>query len=577
MAKARLSEAAALERRRRERREGGGAVVDMRIDIEIADEIVLSCGGRWDRRLEDFDGEAQTRVLVTPHEGQVDTVLWFRSWLMVHAWRRDHPPDFNPDDEETVTPSDEVFSALLAGGRRSGKTYIAAVLCAMYAIQFPGAIVWILNPSNEKHDEVRRYMSQLLMPEWISRETQADGWELINGSMLALKSAYVGADPDAIKEGEAHLVWMNEGQKMAPRVFVVARGAISDRSGLVLVCANPPVETKDQPWVGDFASEAMDGRRAAVYHHMNPLRNPHINRRALLAMRKETDARTYRIEVLGEFLPPSTNVAFNWVRTADGNERRMPGPGSPWRDVTAQFLRMENIGDGFTTVLGMDFQVLPHMGGPALRIYAPSDQDPTRDNVVVWGVGEIVIEGDEEDWCQAAHAAGYDPDLTVIVGDGTGEYQHSRRRTTDSPPPQWSGRGSFDIIRGGGFPHIIRPDPRIRRNNPHVLDRCRALTSLIENSEGVRRLFLDPILCPKTCAALHAWPTVHGKPSRTHEAAHLGDGLSYPLVRLFPRLLRSGTQCGSDKPHEPSRQDERNDDGIGPLIVRRGRQRHGGL
>jgi hypothetical protein len=557
MSKQKLSEAALLEQRRRESATGELRFVDMRIDVRFGDETILSVGGRWDRRLKAYDpvidyggiempdpAGVSSGVLVRPHEGQIEALAWYMRWLAVHAGRRKHPPTIDEEalerlESREVDPS-EVFAALLAGGRRGGKTWDGALICAIYAVLFAGAIIWVVNPNDQKHDEVRRYFALLLQPEWISRETHADGWELVNGSAIMLKSAYVGSDPDAIKEGEAHVVWMNEAQKMAERVYVVARGAIADSSGLVLLCANPPVQTKDQQWVGDFAADAQAGRRLAVYHHLDPRKNPHINRLALLSMKRELDERAYRIEVLGEFLPPIDNVAYNWIRTEDGNERAGPEADDPdWVDVTERFLRDEEIGDGFTDIAGIDFQVHPHMGGPVYRIYAPRSAYPSRKNVVMWGVDEIVVEGDELEWCEEAKEKEYQSETTIIVGDGTGEYQHSRRGAVDSPPPTWHGKGSFDIIKMGGFRNIIRPDPRIRRNNPDVRDRCRALTSMIETAAKVRRLFLDPDRCPKTAKAIREWPTVHGKPSRIHEAAHLGDAASYPVVRLFPRKLRS--------------------------------------
>lgn len=518
----------------------------MRIDVEFDGEIMLTVGGRWDRRLRDYDGEADKRVVARPHVGEYEAIRWYMDWLGVHAGRRDTPPDLDESAIEALETGEcdpsEVFSAMWAGGRRGGKTWTASLAGALYALLFPDAIVWVVNPNQQKHDEIRRYFGKLLAPEWIDRETQADGWELANGSAIMLKSGYIGADPDAIKEGEAHLVIINEGQKMGERVYVVARGATADHSGLVLVCANPPVQKRDQQWVGDFAADAQAQRRMAHYIHFNPLDNPHINRLALMSLRRELDERSYRIEILGEFLPPVEMVAYNWVRTKDGNEQPAPTKDDPyWIDVTAAWLAAEEIGDGYTDIAGMDFQVHPHMGGPIYRIFAPRKEIPTRENVVMWGVDEIVIEGDEAEWCAEAEARGYTSPRLLIIGDGTGEYQHSRRGSVDSPPPTWKGKGSFEIIKMNGFWNIIRPDPRIPRNNPHVIDRVRALTSMIESSPPyrTRRLFLDPKKCPKTAKSIREWPTVNGKPSRSHEAAHLGDGASYPIVRLFPRKLRS--------------------------------------
>jgi hypothetical protein len=163
----------------------------------------------------------------------------------------------------------------------------------------------------------------------------------------------------------------------------------------------------------------------------------------------------------------------------------------------------------------------------------------TKDTVLVWIVGETVLEGgDEVDFCHELDEAGLGSESTLIVCDASGRYQHSRRRSTDSPPPEWKGRGSFDIIRGAGYLRIVTPDRRMKRN-PEIVDRMRAFTSMICSGFGERRLFADPLKAPKSCAAIRDWRTKHGMPSRTQEAAHIGDGASYPIIRLFPRRLRS--------------------------------------
>lgn len=568
-------------------------LVEMRFDIIICDcercaprlrkmhrdpgELLLSAGGLWNRRLNEWEGDVdacQDAPVLRVHPGQIAATEWWAKWLGIHAGRRDSPPPLELDDlGEEIDPDEagegvntdplKVYSALLSGGRRGGKTYWAfAGAVVSYAVQFPEAIIWALSPArgkdDTKPDEIRRAIAPMLHPTWIRRQTIATGWELINGANIMLKSAHAGADQDAIKEGKANLVVLNESQKMSKRVYVVGRGAISDQSGMVLCCANPPVEVKDQQWVADFASDTDAGKRASVHIPFDPMENPHIDRRALRAMMAEVDERTFDIEVRGIFRAAADAVAYNWSRTH--NERAAPRPepipGGGQRpcprtglvDVTADYLRSIDLYEGITNLIGMDFQVHPHMGGPVYRLFAHPGQVPNHDNVILWGVDELVLSGDEVQWSAFAKERGYDPRVTVIVGDGTGEYQHSRRGTADTPPPDWKGRGSFSILQGEGWTNIVRPDPKIHRNNPHVLDRVRAMTSLIQTADKKRRrLMLDPDRCPKTCKSIREWPTTNGKPSRTHEAAHLGDGLSYPIVRLFPRLMRSGnTGPGGD-------------------------------
>jgi hypothetical protein len=536
-----------IERLNREDSAEGDRFVDMRLDVEHEDrpgEILLTIGGRWDRRLEEYVAEAEGAVVIRIHDGQDPAIRWFCAWLAEHACRRDSPPIVTLDELEAedldVDPA-HAYSALFAGGRRGGKTWIAVACAAIYALLFPRSIIWIVSPSDQKHDEVRRYMAGVLAATWIDHETLG-GWEIVNGSQILLKSAYVA---DGLKEGKANLVVLNEGQMMTKRAYTVARGAIVDASGLVLTCANPPVEKKDQAWVSDFAADAAAGRRASVFVEFNPLLNPHIDRRALLAMKAELDERSFAIEVLGQFRGPADAVAYNWQRLENeraidfhDGEYRAELAGVEYVDVTAQYLAHKE-GPGIERLLGLDVQRFPWIGGPVYHLFAPAGDMPTDDNVIAWIVDEVVLDGgDEVDYCEEAREKGFGPMSSLIVCDASGRYQHSRRRSTDEPPPDWKGRGSFDIIRGEGFRRIVPPMRRMKIN-PAIVDRARAFTSMICSGVGRRRLFADPDRAPKVCASIRNWRQVHGTPSRTQDEAHLGDASSYPIVRLFPRMLRS--------------------------------------
>lgn len=563
-----------IELRRRERDADGDRYVDLRLDFEFhperheldgtcmcfADTLTLAArdilrdaelegrldavaairaefgmlavGDRWDRRANAFDGEAETGKVIRFHEGQRAAVEWFVRWLDRHEERRANPAaTFDPKRD---VPDDEVYSALFAGGRRGGKTWIGVAFAIAYAIRFPGAIVWLVSPSHEKHDELRRYVAEFVHGSWLDGET-LEGWELVNGSRLLLKSAF--GTGDSLKEGKADFVVMNEGQKMNERAFVVCRGAIVDSSGLVLVCANPPVDIADQQWVTTFATDAMAHRRAAVYLHFSPLLNPHTDRAALLALAQEVDLRTYQVEVLGMFLPPRDAVVYNWIRI----ENELPTPNARW-DVTERFMEVLEEGLGIKQVVGLDVQRIPYIGGPVYRFFGK----PTVGDVLMWGIDEVVLDGgDEEEFCEALLDKGYLPDETLIVCDASGRYQHSRRRAADAPPPEWKGRGSFDIIRRAGFHRIVPPDRRAKRN-PEIADRVRALTSLVASDHGAkRRLFFDPDGAPRACKAIREWKAKNGSPSRSQYEAHLGDGVSYPVIRFFPRRLRFVADSGN--------------------------------
>jgi hypothetical protein len=62
---------------------------------------------------------------------------------------------------------------------------------------------------------------------------------------------------------------------------------------------------------------------------------------------------------------------------------------------------------------------------------------------------------------------------------------------------------------------------------------------MIATLAGVRRLFADPDEGAEDVRGDPRLATVHGAPSRTSVRAHLGDGVTYPIIRLFPRRLRA--------------------------------------
>lgn len=540
-------------------------LVDMCIEFAFEEDPnvpLLTVGGKWDPQEPSDDGkrlgnyrntmrrgipdaspdiEPESAVHVLVHPGQLRGLQWFKRWLAKHRERRQNPPKIAGErividlDEilaeiKSVDES-EVYSALFAGGRRSGKTWLAGALALAYAVEFPDSIVWLVSKNEGKHPEMRRYIVDHLDVSWVEREVELQ-WTLINGSVIELRSAH---DPEALKRGEAHFVLLNEGQTMTKRAYTVARGAVVDHAGIVLICANPPTERGDQGWITDFAAKAMSGRQASVYIEFNPLDNPHIHIESLLALAHEVDERTFEIEVLGLFRGPKDAVVYNWIRTE--NERKPPRA----FDITEAFMREVNEGEGIRHVVGLDVQRFPHIGGPVYHFFG---ETPDPESVRAWIVDEVVFEGgDEEMFCQGLLAKGYLPDETLIICDASGRYQATKRVSVEAMPQAPRGRGSFDIIREAGFYRIVPPDRKLL-TNPHIVDRMRAFTSLVKAGKtrgvGLRRLFADPDRAPKTCEAIRDWRTLHGLPHRQQEAAHLGDAASYPISRLFPRRLKAG-------------------------------------
>lgn len=518
------------------------------LDLELAvyaedqrgqrtDDVVLVVGGLWDRRRREYVGDARRARAVAAHPGQLEALRWFAAWLAAHL-----------AGEVLAEP---VYSILLAGGQRAGKTWIAVVIGAAYAVAVPGAIVWIVSPSDRRTEELEDLLAALLPDEWY-RAVGAPSrvWRFANRSKIVLRSAH---DPDGLKVGDADLVVLNEAQQLPERAFAIARGRTAAAAGLVVVAANPPTKPIGM-WVGDFATEAQAGRREAKYFPLDPLDNPHVDRDTLLSLQQELDEHTFDIEVRGVFRGEKDAVLYNWSRA----ENEMPTPATG--EITRDFLRWAERRE-FDRAVGVDMQRLPHMASVEMRFFANplAPAEPSRfEWCYAWLTADVTLEAaDEFDLAQAWLDLGWDPERTLIVADASGKWQFTQRKPEQvrALRDEVKGRGSWDVFKRMGFRHIVNPDRRLERN-PDVIERCRATTARIctraAGPFGQRFLFSDPAN-RELNKAIRLWPTKHGQPSRTSRYAHRGDCVTYLVQRFFARRTRRKGGIGYEGGrHEPS-------------------------
>lgn len=516
-----------IERRRREDGLDGERFVDLDLTIVArTGEHLLRVGGRWDRRLKQYLDAAPPRTRkLEVHEGQLEAARFLAGWLKEHLRGVRKPID------------DRVFSAMLGGGQRSGKTWLGVTAGATYAVARARSIVWIVSPSERDHEEVQDYLRSALPRRWY-RELGAPWYRynLANGSKIVLRS---GHEPDKLKKGDADFIVLNEAQQQKERAFAICRGRIAASGGLVLVVANPPEDEIGQ-WVGDFAVEAQEELRQARFFHLDPLDNPHIDHAPLLAMAKEFDQRTFDVEVRGLFLGERNAALYNWSR-AD-NERVAP----PTGDITPEVTKALE-GRGFDRVVGVDVQRFPFMASVEFRFFlnplALSGHERTEFAFMHATSSLILPAAEESDLALAWLEAGFDPERTLIICDASAEWQFAERNPTKVAElrEKVKGRGSFDVFRLHGFRHIVKPD-RDMEKNPDVVERFRAATSRICTAQlgpyGQRFLFSDP-RNKDLNRAIRSLGTHGGKPDRYSKWSHACDAFTYAVHRLFPRRQKA--------------------------------------
>lgn len=487
-------------------------LVDFSIRFFVDDETrdddgreILSLGGVWNRADKAWaDLEPESFAEVTLAGDQVPAMDWLAEWFRSY---------FGDDD---LYP--EIYSCMLLGGSRAGKTHLGVRVPVAFALAVPNSRVWMVQEAGASQvDEIEAELDEFLPRAWYKRK--GDQYLLINGARIIIRSAH---QPKALKRGRCDFAFLNEAQNVAELAHSMLRMRTSDTAGLVLSAANPPNDDPAGQWVADYAEQTLSGRRPnAKVFKFDPRRNPHVKREQLEALKAETDPRTYRIEVLGEIMAPSNSVYHSFSQIE--NIVATPDLG----DVTAKFAASIGLGEGITDLVGMDFQQTPHHVAAVARAFVnPADARKPY----IHFVGEIIVDlGDEHDLSDQMYEYGLDPHTTAIVADASGAWQDGKH----------SGEGnSFDILRSLDWRRIHRPDNREKRNPP-ILERMKNDNRLMCAEDGSRLALFDEEGCRELIEAVRKWRRRNGFPDRRSKWAHKCDAMSYLLWRCYPRKIVS--------------------------------------
>lgn len=503
---------ALVERRLAGAAGGGERFLDLRVDIvrKSTEEILLSSGGRWDRERKCYLAEdAETRVALRVHDGQLDAATWFSRWIAARSLG-----DYLYTDEGMP-----IFSVALVGGRGGGKTDLGIRVAIAYAAEFPRAIAWIVAPTIPDTPEIHRALEEILPLSWYTYS--GSPWFVYtfeNGSEIHIKSSH--PDPAKLKRGRADLVVINEAQLQPKRVYETVRFRIADRGGLIVLCANPPDRARGQ-WVEDYYEKARAGKMAGRVFILDAKKNTELKGRLAIDFLRHDilDERTIRRDGEGEFGLPRDGAVFYPFSDPVNVE-----PAPDHAGITQAFLERK-LGYGTDRCHGADFQKKPFQISTSLRFYEDPD-DPDGDPLV-WIFDESVVpEGLEEHLIDLMESKGHSP-LDVVIPDASGDWQNSERT---------KGRSSWDRFRERDWIHLYKPDEKMDKN-PDIMERITVGNSLIKSESGRRKLRIDP-RCTRTIDSIKNWELRNGIPNRRSPYAHAADSWTYPVHRLFPRRAR---------------------------------------
>jgi hypothetical protein len=504
----------AIARLKEEQERSEHRFVDLRVQwLEDFDscEVILDVGGRWDRKEERWIDDGEKCRIMRLHEGQYPAGYWFSEWLRYYITGEPRPPHL-----------EHVWTMLLAGGRRGGKSDLLEKILATGAVAKPNGIIWGVSPTEPETFELEAKLNPWIPESWAYYRESELRWRFAHGTELFLLSAH---NPAALKRGRADIIGLNEAQNMVKKAYTMVRAPVADMGGIVVAAMNPPDKPSGQ-WVMDKYEEAQSGQKTLALFELDPTDNPHINKAALEDMRHDVGELEYRRDVLGEFIEIGDLVWHEWSPRL--NVKPLPDLGT---DITRQFTN-RILGRAFDYVISIDLQLSPHMAAAVGEFYFdpgfPSDP-------LTWFSDEIFVHGDEDlliDEIEGRQTAEggpvYTPERCALILDASAWWQDAERT---------KGRASADMFRARGWKYLYRPD-RVMKKNPLISERVLATNARMKNANGRRAMFSVPEN-RVTNTALKRWENRNGAPYRLSEYAHASDAVSYLIWRFFPRRLKN--------------------------------------
>jgi hypothetical protein len=240
----------------------------------------------------------------------------------------------------------------------------------------------------------------------------------------------------------------------------------------------------------------------------------------------------WETQIRGKMLQLPDRVLYTWDRARNERTARL-------RPVTGEFLTAHE-GDrarngqarrrrraGFPFVATGIFDIYRDPRAP---------QDP-KEGLLVDGRRDRDVGRRRGGRVRRAPRRGYDGDNTLVVMDASCWWQQLERDLI-AQRANYKGKGSMDIFRLNGFPHVVPPD-RASKSNPDIFDRIRATNASIRRPTTCPA-FSSTHEVPDAPTASRKWRMHKGKPSRNRTSAHFGDVIGYAVWRFFPRRGQAG-------------------------------------
>lgn len=386
--------------------------------------------------------------------------------------------------QKVVVETDARFRIFVAG-RRTGKTALSIRELARYARQPNKRVLYVCPTFQMARDIIWKDLQNKLRDlNWIAKTNESRlEIELINGSLIALKS---GNDPDNLRGSGYDFVVFDECADLKPEVwYEVVRPALSAQKppGHALFCGTP----KGFNWFKELYDLGKTSDPDWFSHQATTLDGGNVPEKEIEDAKKDLDSRTFAQEYLASFETYSGIIAYNFH---DENIKEYK----------------EDIGD--MILIGMDFNVDP-MSAVVM----------VKTETGLHAIDEINIFGSNtNEMCEEIRNR-FPKQKVIVFPDPAG----AQRKTSAS------GKTDISILQNAGF------GVKYRQRHPAVKDRINALNSVLKNTQGERRFFVDP-KCRQFIKSMrqHAYKEGTQIPDKGSGFDHIFDAGTYLIEFVYP-------------------------------------------
>ena len=393
-------------------------------------------------------------------------------------------------EAQTTVANDTHRFRVLVSGRRFGKTTLGIrEICK--AAKEPNTVCFAVCPSYRQAKNVwwLKLKKKLFSLHWIDKINEAElTIYLKNGSQISLKGA---ENYDSLRGNRVDMLVMDEVADIKPEAFFESlRPTLSDSQGKALFLGTP----KGRNWFYDlYVNEDQDQEWKSWLFTTE--QGGFVPTEELESARKLLDQRTYEQEYQASFVNFSGVIYYSFERKLSVEKfTEYNTDKGEWPEILH---------------VGCDFNVDPMS---AVVMYKTSDS-------TYHIIDEIRLFGSNTNELVDEIKVRYPKSKIWAYPDPAG-----RQRKTSA-----GGMTDIIILQNAGF--VVKAPNR----HPSVRDRINSVNSLLCNSQGVRRLRVDP-RCKYTIECLERQTYKEGsqQPDKDSGHDHMNDALGYAVHMLEP-------------------------------------------